>query len=198
MFFSFCIYPPLPEGFFVAPNLTMTYRRHSQTRFAVQPKIARPALRGNPGLVHLTRCDAVPAILTFLQAFVGGSLTANSVPVRLLEGRRGINLVCAMPVDPSSLKATPPPDEKKLRDALLRILRERLEARDSSVSVRLANGPSPRERTYTVIINNRPARDASAPVLRRTTGSAERRSVGVWLLNESETRQICERPPNGA
>lgn len=87
--------------------------------------------------------------------------------------------------------ATLPPDEKTLRDALLRILRQRgLEPRDSWVSVRLVRG-SPRLRTYMVIIGYEPARGLLAQVLRRTTGSAERAPVGVWVLDESEARQLC-------
>ena len=95
-------------------------------------------------------------------------------------------------MDASSLNVTPSPDENTVRDALLRALRERgLEPRDGWVSVRLVNAPWPRDRTYTVIITCHPARVALLEVLRRTTRNAETRAVGVWVLNESEARQLC-------
>ena len=87
---------------------------------------------------------------------------------------------------------TPPPDEKIVQHALLRVLREHgLEPREGWVSVRLVDAPWPREKTYTVIIASHPARLALLGVLRRTTRSAETRAVGVWVLNESEARQLC-------
>jgi hypothetical protein len=94
-------------------------------------------------------------------------------------------------MDASSLKATPPPDEKTVRNALLRVLRDRgLEPRDGWVSVRVVNAPWPRDRTYTVIIAYHPARVALLEVLQRATRNAETHAVGVWVLNESEARHL--------
>jgi hypothetical protein len=96
------------------------------------------------------------------------------------------------------MKATAPPDEKIVQDALLRVLREHgFEPREGWVSVRLVNAPWPRERTYTVIIAYHPARLALLGVLRRTTRSAETQAVGVWVLNESEARHLCARASIG-
>ena len=92
----------------------------------------------------------------------------------------------------NAMTRTPSPDEKIVQDALLRILREHgLEPREGRVSVRLVNAPWPRDRTYTVIIASHPARLALLGVLRRTTRTGETRAVGVWVLNESEARQLC-------
>jgi hypothetical protein len=81
----------------------------------------------------------------------------------------------------------------------LRLLRERgLEPREGWVSVRVINAPWPRERTYTVVIAYHPARVALSGALRRTTSSAEKEAVGVWVLDEAEARQLCEGRFNDA
>jgi hypothetical protein len=99
----------------------------------------------------------------------------------------------------SSMTATPPPDEKTVRDALLRELTVRgLKPQDSWVSVRVARPPWPPDRTYTVVIAYLPARVALSGVLRRSTSSAEKYAVGVWVLDEAEARELCEGQPNGA
>jgi len=82
-----------------------------------------------------------------------------------------------------------------VRDGLLHALRVRgLEPQDSWLSVRLAYAPWPRERMYTVIIAYPAARVPLAQVLRRTTGTAEKRSVGVLVLDEAEARDLCGSP----
>ena len=93
----------------------------------------------------------------------------------------------------NSMKAaTPPPDEMMVRDALLRVIGERgLQAREDEVSIRLVNAPWPRQRTYTVIIAYRLAARALTGVLRRSASSVEKESVEVWVLSESEARQLC-------
>jgi hypothetical protein len=79
-----------------------------------------------------------------------------------------------------------------VREALLRALRERgLEPREGWVSVRVVNAPWPQERTYTAIIAYHPTRLALTRVLRRVTSSRKKEAVEVWVLNESETRQLC-------
>jgi len=96
-------------------------------------------------------------------------------------------------MNPSSLKGTPPPDENTVRHALLRALRVRgLEPQSSWVSIRIAHPPFSGERTYTVVIAYQPARVALAGLLRRTTSSAEKYEVGVWVLDESEARELCK------
>jgi hypothetical protein len=93
---------------------------------------------------------------------------------------------------PTATAPTPSPDEKTVREALLRELRERgLEPQHSWVSVRVAHAPRVPESRYTVIIPNQPARDVLAQVLGGTTGNTDKRLVGVWVLDESEARQLC-------
>jgi len=95
-------------------------------------------------------------------------------------------------MDPSSLKVTPP-DENTVRRALLRALRVRgLEPQDSWVSIRVAHPPFSAGRTYTVVIAYQPARVALAGLLRRTTSTVEQYEVGVWVLDESEARELCD------
>jgi hypothetical protein len=97
------------------------------------------------------------------------------------------------------LKATPPPDERIVRDTLLHILRAQgLEPEDSWLSVRLAHAPWSRERTYTLVIAYHAAGDALLQVLRHTAGLSEQRLVGIWVLNESEARELCQDASNGA
>ena len=97
------------------------------------------------------------------------------------------------------MKATPPPDERTVRSALLRVLRERgLEPRDGWVSVRVVTAQWPRERTYTVVIAYHPARVALADMLRRNADSAKKNAVGVWVLDESEARELCKGASDGA
>jgi hypothetical protein len=106
--------------------------------------------------------------------------------------RQAQSLHSAVHTGMNAMTRTPPPDEKIVQDALLRVLREHgLEPREGWVSVRLVNALWSRERTYTVIIASHPARLALLGVLRRTTRSAETRAVGVWVLNESEAHQLC-------
>ena len=94
------------------------------------------------------------------------------------------------------MMAIPAPDEKSVRDALLRVLRERgLEPSDGWVSVRVVHAPWPRERTYTIVIAYQPARVALSDILRRNATSAEKYAVGVWVLDEPEARQLCEVRP---
>jgi len=117
------------------------------------------------------------------------------VPVRLLEGPLMGQSISALSSACIGMATTPPPDEKTVRDALPRVLRDRgLEPRDGWVSVRLVNAPWPRDRTYTVIIAYHPARVALLEVLRRATRNAETQGVGVWVLNESKARHVS----NGA
>ena len=99
---------------------------------------------------------------------------------------------------PTRTATTPTLDEKTVREALLRELRERgLEPQHSWVSVRVAHAPRAPEPRYTVIIAYQPARDALAQVLGCTTGNTEKRLVGVWVLDESEARGLCELASNG-
>ncbi len=94
---------------------------------------------------------------------------------------------------------TPPPNETILREALLRALKASgLEPREDWVSVRVVNAPWPRERTHTAIIAYHPTRLALSKVLRRVTSSGKKEAVEVWVLNESEARQLCEGASNGA
>jgi hypothetical protein len=96
-------------------------------------------------------------------------------------------------MDASSLKATPPPDEKTVREALLRVLRaHRLEPQDSWAAVRVADAAFSPERTYAVVIAYQPARAALSSALRRRTGVVEKYAVGVWMLDESEARELCD------
>ena len=123
----------------------------------------------------------------------------DRVPVRLLEGPLMGQSMSALSSARIGMATTPPPDEKTVRDALLRELRVRgLEPRDGGVSVRVVNAPWPRDRTYTVTIAHYPGRVALLEVLRRTTRSAETQAVGVWVLNESEARQLRDGASNGA
>ena len=89
-------------------------------------------------------------------------------------------------------KSTPSPDDKTLRDALLRALRDRgLEPQDDWVTVRMVRWP--RERLYTVIITHQPARVALSEVLPHYGSSArENAVVGIWVLDESQARALCE------
>jgi hypothetical protein len=100
-------------------------------------------------------------------------------------------------MDASSLKAAPPLDAKNVRDALLRVLRARgLEPQASWVAVRVADAPFSPERTYAVVIAYQPARAALSSVLRRRTSVAEKYAVGVWMLDESEARELCDGDSN--
>jgi hypothetical protein len=82
--------------------------------------------------------------------------------------------------------------EETVREVLLRALKASgLDPQDGWVSVRAVNSPWPLQRSYTVVIAYQPARAALAGMLRRNTGGAEKESVGVWVLNESEARQLC-------
>jgi hypothetical protein len=65
-----------------------------------------------------------------------------------------------------------------------------LEPRDAWLSVRLVKWP--RERMYTVIIAYQPARVVLAGLLGRDMGSVKRNAVGVWVLDESEARDLCD------
>lgn len=101
-------------------------------------------------------------------------------------------MYCRRPYARTIVNVRPPPDEKTLRDALLRTLRQRgLEPKDGWISVRLAHGTSPQKRTYMVIIGYEPARGLLTQILRRATGSSERSPTGVWVLDESEARELC-------
>ncbi len=73
-----------------------------------------------------------------------------------------------------------------------------MEPREDWVSVRVVNAPWPRERTYTAIIAYHPTRLAVSNLLRRVTSSGKKAAVEVWVLNESEARQLCEGASNGA
>jgi len=74
----------------------------------------------------------------------------------------------------------------------LGLLRDRgLEPRDGWLAVRLVKWP--RERMYTVIIAYEPARVALAGLLRRDVASARKNGVGIWVLDESEVRSLCDR-----
>jgi hypothetical protein len=93
------------------------------------------------------------------------------------------------------ISPSPPPNEKMVQDALLRLLREDgLEPREHWLSVRLVNDPWPLAGMYTVIIGYPAAKVALSRVLRRITRSDENEAVGVWVLNESEARQLCAGP----
>jgi hypothetical protein len=99
----------------------------------------------------------------------------------------------------SRLVNTTPPDEKTVREVLLRALRASgLDPLDGWVSVRAVNSPWPLQRSYTVVIAYQPARAALAGMLRRNTSGAEKEAVGVWVLNESEARQLCGGASDGA
>jgi hypothetical protein len=91
------------------------------------------------------------------------------------------------------MTATAPPlDEKTVRDALLRALRQvGLKPQDSWVTVRVAHAPPPRDRVYTVVIAYQPARVALSGVL-RPTNRTEKYGVGVWVLDEPQARGLCE------
>jgi len=94
---------------------------------------------------------------------------------------------------PSSLKATPPPDGKIVRDVLLRALRELgLEPQDSWVAVRVARAGWTPGQTYTVVIAYEAARVGLSGLLRGSASTAENHAVGVWVLNEAEARELCD------
>lgn len=89
--------------------------------------------------------------------------------------------------------------EDSARGIATRTERERgLEPREDWVSVRAVNAPWPRERTYSAIIAYHPIRLALSKVLRRVTSSGKKEAVEVWVLNESEARQLCEGTPSPA
>jgi hypothetical protein len=82
-----------------------------------------------------------------------------------------------------------PPDEKIVRDALLRLLKERgLEPREDWVSVRVVKDPWPRAGIYAVIFAYQAAEAALSGVL--CASSAEKEADGVWVLNESEAHHL--------
>ena len=94
------------------------------------------------------------------------------------------------------MTVTPAPDEKGVRDALLRVLRELgLDPKDDWISVRVVNAAWSKERTYSVVIAYEPARAALGGVLPRCVGNAEKYAVGVWVLDQSDARALCERTP---
>ena len=84
----------------------------------------------------------------------------------------------------------PAPDENNVRDALLRVLTGRgLEPKEDWVTVHIVHE---QERTHTFVIAREPARAALYEILRRNATSMEDFLVGVWVLDESEARQLCE------
>jgi hypothetical protein len=121
-------------------------------------------------------------------------------PRRIKVGTRsGDRRSASFPAPAPTMTATPSLDEKTVREALLRELRERgLEPQQSWVSVRVAKAPRVPEPRYTVIIAYQPARDALAQALGCTTGNTEKRLAGVWVLDESEARELCEGASNDA
>jgi len=86
--------------------------------------------------------------------------------------------------------AKPTPDEKNVRDALLRVLKRRgLEPKEDWVTVHIVHE---QQRTYTFVIAREPARAALSDILRRYGTSMEDFLVGVWFLDESLAWQLCE------
>jgi hypothetical protein len=93
----------------------------------------------------------------------------------------------------------PPPEETMVKDALLRALRQGgLEPGESWVSVQRVSEPWPWAGMYTVRISYQGAWAALSAVLRRIIRSGEKEVVGVWVLNESEARQLCAGAFSGA
>jgi hypothetical protein len=84
------------------------------------------------------------------------------------------------------------PDEKMVRAALLRVLREHGSGRrkSDSVSVRRINDPL-WAGVYMVTIAYQAATSALPNVLGRMTDNAEGYAVGVWVLNASEAWELC-------
>lgn len=98
----------------------------------------------------------------------------------------------ARPQGATILHAAPPPDEKAVKEALLSLLRDRgVEPLDGWLAVRVVKWP--RERMYTVIIAYEPARVALAGLLYGDVASARKDGVGIWVLDESEARNLCDR-----
>ena len=84
------------------------------------------------------------------------------------------------------------PDEKMVRAALLRVLREHGSGRRKSdtVTVRRVNDPL-WSGVYMVTIAYRATKSALPDVLGRMTGSAEGYALGVWVLSSSEAWELC-------
>ena len=93
------------------------------------------------------------------------------------------------------MTSTPSPDDNAVQDALLCVLRARgLEPRNGWVTVRMVRWQ--RERLYTVITTHEPARIELYEVLphdRDPRGNV----VGIWLLNETQARGLCENSWRG-
>jgi len=84
------------------------------------------------------------------------------------------------------------PDEKMVRAALLRVLREHGSGRRKSdtVTVRRVNDPL-WAGVYMVTIAYQATKSALPDVLGRMTGSAEGYALGVWVLSSSEAWELC-------
>ena len=87
----------------------------------------------------------------------------------------------------------PAPDETAVHNAMLRALKALgLEPQEDWIFVRFVPG---QEATYTVVVTHEPARVALSRLLRWNATSVEDYAVGVWVLDESEARRLCEAPP---
>ena len=91
------------------------------------------------------------------------------------------------------VKATPlRPDEDMVRGALVSLLTAHgLKPVEEWVHVRRLYDPWLLQGVYTVTVAHPAAKTALWAVLRRITRSSQKDAVGVWVLNESEARQLC-------
>jgi hypothetical protein len=81
------------------------------------------------------------------------------------------------------------PNQKEVREALFRVLRERgLEPEENWLTVVAEWMPWDSKPTYTVIVAHEPARFTLSEALPRTAG---RYAVDIWVLREAEARELC-------
>ena len=85
----------------------------------------------------------------------------------------------------------PRPDEKNVRDALLNLLREQgLTPQEGWIAVRLVNDGT-WAGMYMVVVAEHAARVVLSLVLPYATATVGNEVTGVWLLSETEARQLC-------
>jgi hypothetical protein len=87
--------------------------------------------------------------------------------------------------------ATKPIDEKRLREVLLRALRDAgLAPKDGWVTVRLVSGDTGTQYAI-VVVAHIDARAVLTQILRPRRGQAETSTVGVWVLDQTEAQELC-------
>jgi hypothetical protein len=85
----------------------------------------------------------------------------------------------------------PRPDEKNVRDGFLNLLREQgLTPQEGWIAMRLVNDGT-WAGMYMVLVAEHAARVVLSLVLPYATAAAGNEVTGVWLLGETEARQLC-------